>query len=400
MKKLLTCLLSSLLAVSYTVAQKATIVSMTETTDFIAGDDQRRDFNKELCALVKIQVVDEITDVEGNVIGDIVNHGVEKWVYMAKGSKNIKIHLKNNLPLRVMFRDYKVDALKSNRVYVLVLDVENKIISNQEVSAANNDLQMKIFPHHAIVKIWSDNMRQKAYRPHENGLLTVRLPYGRYYYLVTANGHHEKEGNVFINDEHHIETVSLSPITGTLTVSCPTEKVEFYVNGLYKGNDMKRKASSWTGELPPSSYVVEVFRKGYASSSKTVSVSANQATTLNFEPLLTDKAYKKNQKEDIAPLTIRKQVWQDYLIKLQKEAVNKVKNDAAKREQYIRDLAVSDVIQMMDGSCIPCTVVVSSSSTVIVSVDNHKGEFQIPKKDIDYIQYMDGNSEIINPQRK
>lgn len=80
---------------AYGWAQQANVVSFTETIDIIAGDDQRRDLNRQLCALVKVQVVDDIIDVEGNVVGDIVNRGVEKWVYMAKGSRNMKIHLKN-----------------------------------------------------------------------------------------------------------------------------------------------------------------------------------------------------------------------------------------------------------------------------------------------------------------
>ena len=102
-------------------SQQVSVVSFTETSDFIPGADQRRDFNGDLCALVKIQVVDEVTDVEGNVMGDIMVKGVEKWVYMAKGSKKANIHLKNHLPVNVEFNQYKVKALQGNRVYVLVL---------------------------------------------------------------------------------------------------------------------------------------------------------------------------------------------------------------------------------------------------------------------------------------
>ena len=392
-------LLLSSLAISYSVAQKATVVSMTETTDFIAADDQRRDLNRDFCALVKIQVVDEITDVEGNVIGDIVNHGVEKWVYLAKGSKNLKIHLKNNLPVRVMFRDYKINALNSNRVYTLVMNVENKNDTKTDTSISGNDLQMIIFPHHATVKIWSDNMQQKAYRPQENGLISVRLPYGRYYYLIKAKGYHEQEGNTFVNDEHHVETVNLSPVTGTLVVNCPTEKVDFYISGIHKGNNLKRKSSSWKGELPPSSYFVDVRRKGYASSSRVVKVSANQTTTLDFEPLLTEKEFKKNKKETITSAESRRLIWKKHLEQLYQNSVDQINNDAKKREEFIRGNAISDVVIMMDGSYIACMVVGSSSSKIMINIDNVKGEIHIPKNEIDYIQYMDGNFEIINTKR-
>lgn len=105
-------------------SQQVSVTSIKETTDFIPGDDQRKDFNGDLCALVKIQVVDDITDIEGNIMGDIVNKGVEKWAYMAKGSKSMKIHLKNYLPVEITFNKYKIKSLKSNRIYQIILNAE------------------------------------------------------------------------------------------------------------------------------------------------------------------------------------------------------------------------------------------------------------------------------------
>lgn len=121
---------------------QATVTSMKETIDFIAGDDQRRDLNGQLCALVKVQVIDEITDVEGNVMGDIVSHGVEKWVYLAQGSRNMKIHFKNNLPLRVVFKDYEIPSLKSNRVYELVIQVPNTWNKPEDQTAVREEQQV------------------------------------------------------------------------------------------------------------------------------------------------------------------------------------------------------------------------------------------------------------------
>lgn len=133
MKKNVFCFIVVFLSATQVLAQ-ATVKSMTETTDFIAGENQRRDYNKQLCALVKVQVVDDITDVEGNVMGDIVNHGVEKWVYLAQGSRNMKIHLKNNLAVKVLFRDYGINGLKSNRVYELVINTgEGTHLIGQEI---------------------------------------------------------------------------------------------------------------------------------------------------------------------------------------------------------------------------------------------------------------------------
>ena len=84
-------------------AQKATVKIFFITSDHIPGNDRRNDLNGTPCALVKVQVVDDIERIEGNKIGAVVNKGVEKWVYLCQGSRNVRIHLKNHLPVRVMF---------------------------------------------------------------------------------------------------------------------------------------------------------------------------------------------------------------------------------------------------------------------------------------------------------
>ena len=102
----------------------ATVKSFTQTTDHIPGSDRRNDLNGVPCALIKVYVVDDIERIEGNKIGDVVKKGnVEKWVYMCKGSRNIRLHLKNHLPVRVMFQDYHINGLESNRVYELYIEI-------------------------------------------------------------------------------------------------------------------------------------------------------------------------------------------------------------------------------------------------------------------------------------
>ena len=102
-----------------------TVSSFNETTDFIPLADQRRDLNGNLCAMIKVQVLDDISDVEGAVMGDVVTKGVEKRVYMAPKSRNLIVHFKNNLPIRIRFADYGVTELSANRVYELILNVPN-----------------------------------------------------------------------------------------------------------------------------------------------------------------------------------------------------------------------------------------------------------------------------------
>ena len=288
-----TILLACLLSVN---AQGQTAVtSMTETTDFIPGDDQRRDFNNQLCALVKIQVLDEITEVEGNIMGEVVNRGVEKWVYMAQGSRNMKIHLKNNLPIVVKFKDHQIDALKSNRVYVLVLSVPNQSKTDIEANTKGNNLQIRVTPNNATVVVWGDNQQKKTYRPNSDGTLVIFLSYGRYYYQASANGYKDEEGNVFVNDEGKWIDILLSPIMGSISISCPTEKAEFYIDNTIIMKD--RNSTTWSGQVTPGRHTIKISRKGYIDQTQIVDVSPNQQTLTSFNALISEQDQQKAELE-------------------------------------------------------------------------------------------------------
>lgn len=294
-KLLLTIAVLCLVAVTAS-AQKATVKSFTQTTDHIPGNDRRNDLNGIPCALVKVQVVDNIERIEGNVIGDVVNRGVEKWVYMCKGSRNMRIHLKHFLPVMVMFRDYQVNGLESNRVYELVIEVPKTAGGNAPITdIKGNNLQMRVSPSNATLTIWGDDMVRQAYRPQDDGMLSVYLPYGRYHYQATANGYEPLEGTVFVNDESSVHYVDMSAIMGTLTINCLTEKAEFYLNNevLMKSE----KATSWSGQVVPGRYVVKVSRKGYLPQTKTIDVVARETTSLQFDHLLSEAEQKKMERE-------------------------------------------------------------------------------------------------------
>lgn len=115
-------LLMYVTTLNVTAQESAVVKGFVQTTDHISRTDRRNDMNGTPCALVKVQVVDEIDRVEGNKIGDIINKGVEKWIYMCKGSRNIKIHLKKSLPITLFFRDYGINGLESNRVYEMIVE--------------------------------------------------------------------------------------------------------------------------------------------------------------------------------------------------------------------------------------------------------------------------------------
>lgn len=136
-----------LLGLTASAQQAVTVKSFTQTTDHIPGGDRRNDYNDTPCALVKVQVVDDIDRIESNSIGAIINKGVEKWVYMCKGSRNMTIHLKNFLPVEVQFRSYGISSLESNRVYKLELqvptDVAERELRREELRLASQQQQLQ-----------------------------------------------------------------------------------------------------------------------------------------------------------------------------------------------------------------------------------------------------------------
>lgn len=179
----------------------AVVKSFTQTTDHIPSNDRRNDLNGDPCALVKIQVVDEIERVEGNRIGNIINKGVEKWVYMCKGSRNIRIHLKNHLPVRIMFQDYNINGLESNRVYEAILEIQNDTkhqTVTQKPAASQEDLkttQTFVLNYMPIdAKVLVDSKEYKG-----NGVLEIELPLGEHRYVVSAKEHITAEATFTLN---------------------------------------------------------------------------------------------------------------------------------------------------------------------------------------------------------
>ena len=183
-------LLLCVFALNASSQKAATIKSFVQTTDHISGSDRRNDMNGTPCALVKVQVVDDISRVEGNRIGDIVVKGVEKWVYMCKGSRNMRIHLKNHLPVKIMFQDYLINGLESNRVYELVIETPDTPIQIDK----QQKLVINYTPTNAMVLIDS-----KPYRG--NGRIETELPVGEHRYIIAADGYITAEGVVKLNEQ-------------------------------------------------------------------------------------------------------------------------------------------------------------------------------------------------------
>ena len=103
-------------------AQELIVKSFCEAShDLAARTQSRKDINGNYCALVKVQLVDRDAEFGGNVIGDVPFYRNEYWVYMAQGSKRVKVFPQDYLPLEVTFADYGIDHLEGQVTYILTL---------------------------------------------------------------------------------------------------------------------------------------------------------------------------------------------------------------------------------------------------------------------------------------
>ena len=179
------CLLISL----GTFAQKLSVESFSlAATDISAQTQQRKDLNDEPCALVKVQFVGDILDVEGNVIKPLVKNGNETWAYMTHGSQQMKVLTKDYLPIMVDFSNYGISQVEKNKTYVLVLTKPAN--GSESVIQQKQSLIIRYTPSTATVLV--DNKMVRG----SNGVAKTTLPVGQHSYIVACDGYESEEGTV------------------------------------------------------------------------------------------------------------------------------------------------------------------------------------------------------------
>lgn len=198
------------LVVSSVYSQELTIKSFKVITgDLSAQTQPRKDLNDKNCALVKVQFVGGISEIEGNVITPLIKHGNETWVYMPQGSRQMKVLTQSFLPVMVTFADYGIEKLESNRTYVLILTKPMSIIEQKKQA-----LIIKYSPSSAIVLV--DNKRVRG----TNGVAKVVLPVGQHSYIVASDGYESEEGTVKLKAAAPSNLqITLSKETNTISTS-------------------------------------------------------------------------------------------------------------------------------------------------------------------------------------
>ena len=173
-------------AISSALAQELTVKSFKlASSDLTAQTQPRKDLNDRNCAVVKVQFVGELTNIEGNVIMPLVKRNNETWVYMPQNTRQMKVITKNYLPLMVTFADYDIEKLESNRTYVLTL-----LGNSQQQAQQTQTLSIRYSPSSATVLV--DNKMVKGM----NGVAQTTLPVGQHSFVVVCDGYESEEGMV------------------------------------------------------------------------------------------------------------------------------------------------------------------------------------------------------------
>ena len=243
-------------------------------TDISAQTQPRKDLNDEPCALVKVQFVGDILDVEGNVIKPLVKKGNETWAYMTHGSQQMKVLTKDYLPIMVDFSNYGISQVEKNKTYVLVLI--KPVGSAESVDAGGNFYALSVQPKNAMLTI--DGVLQPS---SSDGEYSAMLPYGTHTYKVEAGGYISKSGSFTVSSGDMTPiSVSLLSAMASVSITCPTPAVSLYVDKKAVGN------SPWSGSLKEGMHLVEVRKSGYRSQQKTIQLAQQQKLDVTFGELV------------------------------------------------------------------------------------------------------------------
>lgn len=199
-------------------------------SDLSAQTQPRKDLNDKNCALVKVQFVGGISEIEGNVITPLIKHGNETWVYMPQGSRQMKVLTQSFLPVMVTFVDYGIEKLESNRTYVLILTKPMSIIEQKKQA-----LIIKYSPSSATVLV--DNKMVMG----TNGVAKVVLPVGQHSYIVASDGYESEEGTVKLK--------AAAPSNLQITLSKETNTISTSTNDVATQHIVRNQIVKFSGKV-------------------------------------------------------------------------------------------------------------------------------------------------------
>jgi len=264
------------------LAEGLKIDSFEATSDISATQQPRKDENMKICALVKILVIDKVTDVRGNTVADgngqlLVKKGMETWVWLKPGSQQMTVFTATHGATVVNFALFGISELSSSTTYYLTL--------LDEGSEKGNAGMLKVNYMPIDCEVFIDG-NKAGMTP---GLFR-NLPTGKHELEVRKNGYNTAKERILISSAQTVsvsgklvkeslgkKAVSLSEstgkvvsnvmISGILSVNYEPQDSEVLIDGMLLGY------SPDNFFLYNGDYELEIRHEGYESEKRNISIT-------------------------------------------------------------------------------------------------------------------------------
>ncbi len=214
-------------------------------------DTERKDFNGEPCAIIKVQTTETGFSFSTGAVGVVatVQHPGEIWVYVPHSILKLTIQH----PKLGVLRDYNFNIpIEKARVYELKLSTQ-KITQIIEQDAGGQYFVLKVLPSSAQVIIDNENAEFI-----QNGSYQKFLLYGTHSFTVKSHLYHDYTGTINIANERVEQQVTLQENFCILNISANVDGADVYINDELVGQtpytSSRRKLGSYTIRITKPNY--------------------------------------------------------------------------------------------------------------------------------------------------
>lgn len=248
-----------------------------DPTDLTAQQRNVKDGNGDICALVKVQMVDKEVKFEGDIIGQSEQQKNEYHVFLINGTQRLKVMSQKALPLEVEFSDYGIKELKGGCTYVL------KIVWSEKAPGVS---------FHVGIPNVTITVEGKTYTTDEMGDLDLPLANGKYSYAVEKDNYVTIYDTLTIDRLPVIKNITLQTDSrlkdkGLLTLTYPLN-AEFTIEPASEASTKPAKKKVLTGEALAlnGNYQVSFKKKKYVPETISVTVKQGQVVNTSINPTL------------------------------------------------------------------------------------------------------------------
>lgn len=214
------------------------------------------------CGLIKVRTDDTGLKFRGGIIGEVENKTNEYWVYMAQGSKQLKILHPNFLPMSIDLDAYGIGEVTSKATYILTL-------TEQKYNKEKSGLVAIVKPETAVLYIDDVYVEDLS----GNGLYQLYLPKGDHVCRIEQKGFRPNVQVVTTGKATQNLNVELESVMAELEVKCKTGTAEIFIDGERKGN------GSWKGSIFAGEHQIEARQQNYVSNMQTISIAEKESRT-------------------------------------------------------------------------------------------------------------------------